>query len=320
MKFTAAFVAVAAAAVSMVSAAPLETDNLDYPPAVLRAIEEREVEAMELAKRDNTAPTSPLTSYTQYQFPAQLAQTAYCGQAVGSTVGDATLLWTAGDGRSIPMTYVAYSSSRGIVVAHQGTNTSSFSSILNDADFGLDAADSRLSYLGSDVKIHGGFQDTWLRTADSILAQVKSALTKYPGSAVFTVGHSLGASISLLDALYLKQQLSGTSVTSIGFGLPRTGNVAFANAVDQKLAGYTHINNGRDPVPRLPPAVSYQHASGEIWINPANGLAAVTCPGQENENCIRSVNPLTYNVDDHTGTYFKVHIAGRGANCPAVIS
>ncbi|SPC67473.1 related to triacylglycerol lipase precursor [Ustilago sp. UG-2017b] len=309
-------VAFAALSVSSVSATPLEVQALNYPAGVQRSVEARAAER--LFARGNTAPTSPLTNYQQYSFPAQLSQAAYCGQPVGARVGDATLLWKAGDGQSTPKVIVAYSPSRGVIVSHQGTNTSSFSSILNDADFALDPINSRLSYLGT-VEVHGGFQDTWLRTADSVLAQVKAAVAKYPSAPVLTVGHSLGASLSLFDALYLKKQLPNKTVRSIVFGQPLTGSQAFANAVDANLPGFVHINNGRDPVPRLAPSIKYQHSSGEIWINPANTNTAVTCPGQENEHCTRSLNPFTYDVDDHTGTYFNVHIAGRGENCPPVI-
>lgn len=302
-----------------VSAVHLDVDRLDYPLGVQKAVAAREAER--LLARENTAPTSPLSDYQQYSFPAQLAQAAYCGLAVGSTVGDAKLLWTAGDGRSTPMVYVAYSPSKGVIVSHQGTNMSSFSSILNDADFGKDPVNSRLSYLGSGVEVHGGFQDTWLRTADSVLGQVQSALASHPGSSVLTVGHSLGAAISLLDALYLKNKLPSTAVHSVVFGQPRTGNQAFANAVDANMPGFVHINNGHDPVPHLPPTTNgYVHAAGEIWINPHNTNTALTCPGQENKNCIDSVSPFDYTTADHTGTYFDVHIAGRGENCPPVIN
>lgn len=319
MKFLQVASAVTAAALSASSivATPLNVDALNYPAGVQRSIQARDTER--LAERGSTAAPSPLSNYQQYTFPAQLAQAAYCGQPVGAKVGDATLLWTAGDGRSTPMVFVAYSPSQGVIVSHQGTNTSSFSSILNDADFGQDPINSRLSYLGN-VEVHGGFQDTWLRTADSVLAQVKSALASHPGSRVLTVGHSLGAAISLLDALYLKKQLPSNSVRSIVFGQPRTGDQAFANAVDANLPGFVHINNGHDPVPRLPPALDYKHSQGEIWINPSNSNTAVTCPGQENQNCIDSVSPFHYELDDHTGTYFNVHIAGRGEYCPAVIN
>lgn len=310
-------VAAVALSASSVSAKPLDVDTLDQPAGVQRSIEAREAER--LVARGSTEPPSPLSNYEQYSFPAQLAQAAYCGLPVGSTVGDATLLWTAGDGGETPMVYVAYSPSLGVVVSHQGTNTSSFASILNDAEFKQDPIDSRLSYLG-DVEVHAGFQDTWLRTADSVLAQVQSALVDHPGSPVLAIGHSLGASIALFDALYLKHQLPSNSVQSIVFGQPRTGDQAFANAVDANLAGFVHINNGHDPVPRLPPAIDYKHASGEIWINPHNTNTAVTCPGQENQHCIDSVSPFDYHISDHTGTYFDVHIAGRGENCPPAIN
>ncbi|EPQ26550.1 uncharacterized protein PFL1_05872 [Pseudozyma flocculosa PF-1] len=301
---------------SVASAGPLAPRS-DLPPAVLKSSDA----AIFSERRDNTASPTALSNYKQYQLPAQLAQGAYCNLPVGGSIADLKILWTAGDGNDIPFVYVGYSPSKGIVVSHQGTNTKSFASILNDVDFFLDPTDSRLSFLGSDVKIHGGFQDTWKATADQVLAQVKAARTKYPNAGVFTTGHSLGAAISLLDALYLKNKLPGVSVTSATFGLPRTGNPEFANAVDGYLPGFVHINNGRDPVPRLPGGgLGFQQVSGEIWINPANGLSAVSCPGQENRNCILSVNPLTFEVDDHTGTYFKVRIAGRGANCPPVIS
>lgn len=307
----------AALTVSSVSAKPLDVEALDYPVGVQRSIQARNAER--LLARGSTAPTSPLSDYQQYSFPAQLAQAAYCGLPVGTTVGDAKLLWTAGDGRQTPMVYVAYSSSLGVVVSHQGTNSSSFASIINDADFAQDPINSRLSYLG-DVEVHSGFQDTWLRTADSVLAQVQSALASHPDSPILTVGHSLGASISLFDALYLKHQLPSNSVRSIVFGQPRTGDQAFANAVDANLPGFVHINNGHDPVPRLPPAIDYKHSQGEIWINPHNTNTAVTCPGQENQNCIDSVSPFDYDIDDHTGTYFDVHIAGKGENCPPTIN
>ncbi|EST04735.1 Lipase, class 3 [Kalmanozyma brasiliensis GHG001] len=318
MKFLqlASTVAVAALSASSVSASPLKNEALKYP-GVQRSIDVSAAKRQALSS--NTAPTSPLTDYQQYSYPAQLSQAAYCRLPVGTTVGDAQLLWTAGDGEATPMVYVAYSPTKGVIVSHQGTNTSSFQSLLNDLDAVQDPVDSRLAYLGN-VKVHGGFQDTWLRTADAVLQQVQSAIATYNASSVLTVGHSLGASISLLDALYLKHQLPSSSVRSVVFGQPRTGDPSFASAVDSNLAGFVHIVNGRDPIPHVPTAVDYRHSSGEIWINPANTNVAVTCPGQENQNCMNSVLPAQYDANDHTGTYFDVHIAGRGENCPPVIN
>ena len=81
---------VAALSATSVSASPLDSDVLAYPAGVQRSVEAREVER--LVARDNTAPTSPLTNYQQYQFPAQLSQAAYCGQPVGAKVGDGCVI------------------------------------------------------------------------------------------------------------------------------------------------------------------------------------------------------------------------------------
>lgn len=47
---------------------------------------------------------------------------------------------------------------------------------------------------------------------------------------VVITGHSLGAAIALLDAVYLPLHLPpGTTFSTTVFGLPRVGNQAFAN-------------------------------------------------------------------------------------------
>jgi len=56
-----------------------------------------------------------------------------------------------------------------------------------------------------------------------VLAQVRAALVAYPGSRVLVTGHSLGASISLLDAAYLRHE-TGAEIDTVLFGLPRSGN------------------------------------------------------------------------------------------------
>ncbi len=203
-------------------------------------------------------------------------------------------------------------------MSHQGTNTSSFSSILNDADFALDPVNSRLSYLGS-VKVHGGFQDTWLRTADSVLAQVKSGARRAPGRCR-AHRRPLARRRHLAARRALPQKAAALLLGQVRRLWPaQDGRQGLRQRRRRQPARLCAHQQRPRPVPRLPPAIDYQHASGEIWINPANSLSAVTCPGQENENCILSVNPFTYDVSDHTGTYFNVHIAGRGENCPAVI-
>jgi predicted lipase len=84
---------------------------------------------------------------------------------------------------------------------------------------------------------------------------VNELLEKHSASSVTVVGHSLGAALALLDAMYLPLHLPAiTSVRMVGYGMPRVGNAAFANYVDtSKVLTVTHVNNREDPVPTVPP-------------------------------------------------------------------
>jgi pimeloyl-ACP methyl ester carboxylesterase len=68
------------------------------------------------------------------------------------------------------------------------------------------------------------------RTAPAILAAVQKVLQATGTTKVTLVGHSLGAAIALLDSVYLPLHLpAGTTFTTSVFGLPRVGNLAFAD-------------------------------------------------------------------------------------------
>ncbi|KAK0552026.1 hypothetical protein OC861_002170 [Tilletia horrida] len=273
-------------------------------------------------KRQSTAQPYLLSDYSSYLDPARWSQAAYCFPRTGQTLNGANVLWATGDGRDIPYVYVAYSpSANTVVVAHQGTNTSSLYSIENDIDFGLTSPGAYLSgCLPSNSQVHSGFQDTFEATAGAVYNNVVAALRAHPGAAVLVAGHSLGASIGTLDHAYLACNLpyagvSYSSLQSIVFGKPRTGDHVFATWMDNNV--YTqHVTNGQDVVPHLPPSGKdsddYWHESGERWLNPANSYTAYVCPGQENANCARGVSVLDYSTKDHTGYYFGVHIAGAG--------
>ncbi|KAK7047045.1 Alpha/Beta hydrolase protein, partial [Favolaschia claudopus] len=141
-----------------------------------------------------------------------------------------------GDNAATPDAYVAYSRSRNqIIVGHEGTDPTVLLSIKNDVKFSPTPLLTVLNVAGtpSNDEVHNGFQTAWVQTSTVVLNAVKEVQAQVPDASVLVTGHSLGAAISLLDAIFLKQQLpSNTSVQVVGFGRPRVGNAAFATWVD----------------------------------------------------------------------------------------
>ena len=59
------------------------------------------------------------------------------------------------------------------------------------------------------------------RAANAVLSAVTTGVNTYGAKSVTAVGHSLGAAISLLDAIFLPLHIPGLTVTYYGYGLPR---------------------------------------------------------------------------------------------------
>lgn len=107
---------------------------------------------------------------------------------------------------------------------------------------------------------------------------MKTALAEFHPDSVTVVGHSAGGAVALLDAVFLSAQPSvDVAVNAITFGMPRVGNKAFADLVDQRI-GIVRIINREDFIPVLPSLrFGYHHPSGEIRIQESG--AWVSCPG-----------------------------------------
>ncbi|KAF9258560.1 alpha/beta-hydrolase [Marasmius fiardii PR-910] len=290
---------------------------------------------------ENKTPPTPFSLSdleTQFLRPAQFSRVAYCSSAAvtswqcGSPCDEigkgVKVIQAGGDDGLIPMYFVAHDpTTNSIIVAHQGTNSKNLLSILNDAQFLLKPLNSTRFQFSGDVKVHDGFQKTFERTADGVLDGVQKGLNDFNATKVLVTGHSLGAAIATFDSLMLKQKLPSTvELKTTVFGMPRSGNKAFADFVDSTLSTtdgvYTRITNQDDPVPRVPPqAFGFQHASGEIHIGDAAGDKITKCPGQDNEsegcssgNGVLSV--LKLDVPDHKGPYFD-GISFAASACPA---
>ncbi|PBK69069.1 lipase [Armillaria solidipes] len=263
--------------------------------------------------------TAEITAFKPYTF---FASTGYCEP-------DATLAWdcgsnceansdfepvaSGGDGGDVQFWYVGYSPSLStVIVSHQGTDPSQIEALLTDGDFALSPLDSGLfPGISSDILVHSGFRDAQARSAEDILHAVTTALSEHNTNSVTLVGHSLGAALSLLDAVYLPLHLDA-SYTMVGYGLPRVGNQEFADYLDASLAGkISHVNNKQDPVPILPGmALGFHQPSGEVHIDSDNNWNS--CPGQDNpeKGCtvgdVSSI--LVGDLNDHDGPYDGVEM------------
>ena len=254
------------------------------------------------------------------QFVA-LAQESYCENGyVGMKVGDSEMVYSYGTGDLLQRVDVWKSESEGIVVAIQGTDPLHDWSInwdlLNDK---VEADPAFRKSVPKDVRVFHGFQEAWIKVSKRIIPVVKKAMKKYDESRVSVTGHSLGAAMSLIAATHLHQELGDKTMHRIVvFGLPRTGNPAFATWIDATFGDRFHwVVNGGDPVPHLVPRhLDYQHPGNQIWINPANSEHYKLYPGQENIHGMDSAI-LDYNVLDHQGIYFHTLLWTILGPCPA---
>jgi len=293
-------------AVSLVSGSPATT----YPVKARQSI--------------NTLTTSQINAFKPY---AWYANTGYCS-------ANETINWSCGvncqanptfkpfasggNGDSVQFWFVGYDPIlKTVIVSHEGTDPEEIDSLLTDADFFLEPINSSLfTGVSSSVEVDSGFADDQAATATTILAAVQTVLAARSATSITTTGHSLGAALSLLDALYLSIQIPHATVNFIGFGLPRVGNQAFANLIDSTLPSrVSHVNNKEDPIPILPGEfLGFVHPSGEKHIMDDNTWVA--CPGQDNPStkCSTGDVPNIFEGDlsNHDGPYVGVKM---GSGC-----
>ncbi|KAJ7197977.1 alpha/beta-hydrolase [Mycena pura] len=274
-----------------------------------------------------TTPVALATVNATLLRPAQFARAAYCSGASlkAQTCGGpcdslqgVTFLQSGGDQGLVPFYFIAHDTvQKSIVVAHEGTHTANVLSILNDVDFVLTDIDtSRFPQAaGQGIKVHSGFQDTFQRTADSILAGVRSALNSTGVTTVVVTGHSQGASLAMITGAMLKLSLApSVKVVVTTFAPLRVGNKAWADFLDSKV-GVTFVTNQKDPVPTVPPLIlGFTHPSGEIHIVDSSQKNLVACPGHDNEHCAAGNSILHDSVANHLGPYFD-NVSFGSAQC-----
>ncbi|KDQ06116.1 hypothetical protein BOTBODRAFT_141283 [Botryobasidium botryosum FD-172 SS1] len=260
----------------------------------------------------SAAAVASFTPYAKFASaaycPANKTRTWTCGSNCQATPGFIPHA-SGGDGDDEQYWYVGYDPTflEAVVVGHEGTNPHELLPLLTDGNIVRRNLDPSLfPGVPSSVEAHSGFQDAHAKAAKDVLAAVQEALAAHKTSKVILVGHSLGAAIAVLDAIYLPLHLpSSISFTAVTFGLPRIGNSAFADYVDAH-AHLSHITNKADPIPTIPgQGLGFAHPNGEKHIDESN--AWIACAGHDNPNteCSTGAVPTIFsaNLADHDGPY-----------------
>ncbi|KAJ2663417.1 hypothetical protein IWW48_001300 [Coemansia sp. RSA 1200] len=192
--------------------------------------------------------------------------------------------------------YIARNSnSKIIVVAFQGTSNPT--QWADNLDIELEQWPPAIE----DSKVHSGFLRGYLNARDSILTNVQRIASEYPDYSITFVGHSLGgarASLAVLDLSISVPELL-PRVYLYTQGQPRTGNKAFANAMDAlSVPKYREVYE-YDIVPHiLPELLGYAHFKTEIWIHNNDTILCID-PIKDN-SCSESSNiPHPLSISDH---------------------
>jgi len=148
-------------------------------------------------------------------------------------------------------------------------------------------------YTGLGGKIGYGFRNNANRICPHVLSHVRALLTEYPEAAVYITGHSLGASIAPLVALYLRDYSVTIPVTVVMIEAPRVGNEAFAQHYAMSNIPTWSVVNATNGVPDIVTRVpkrswGFRHVGRRVILDNGTVFASEQCWQQ-----YRAANPYS---------------------------
>lgn len=120
---------------------------------------------------------------------------------------------------------------------------------VNDIDIALVTPSFSGMTFPSDVKIMRGINRPWSAVHETIIAEVKSLIAKYPDYTLEAVGHSLGGALTYLAHVALAQNFPDKQITSNALAAFPIGNEAWANFAGSQPGTLNRGNNILDGVP-----------------------------------------------------------------------
>jgi hypothetical protein len=230
-----------------------------------------------------------------------------CGVCSGNTSGfEVTkLLWNlVHDTRG----YVGFHPiEKFILISFEGTDKSSLKNWITDLEI------SKVDYDYPNVpgaKVHSGFYNAFLGIKDQLMDEYSRLVNMYPEYPVYVTGHSLGASLASLSALYLQETYKPNSLLFLyTFGSPRVGNIEFSEYFYELIPNSFRVVNDRDVIPHLPlRAMNFHHVPQEIFIEESGDVKICDKTG-EDPSCSDGI-VFPWSVKDH-GCYFHMTLGGR---------
>jgi len=207
-------------------------------------------------------------------------------------------------------------SSKSIYVAYRGS--SNWENWMANLETSMTPYTSFPSGKCSGCSVHRGFYAALLADFDAVTAEVNRLIKLYPGYAVKTTGHSLGAALAQLAGMELMARNIPVENT-YNFGQPRTGNNKYSAFVNSLSTTFRHVHYA-DPVPHVPPpAFGFVHECtqmyepNEVWDGTLQscGTVSTSVPDgnscEATDTCMLSWKDSQLNPDDHM-TYLGVPI------------
>jgi len=278
-------------------------------PAVLVASQYNESRAIEYAKLAGAA-YCPSESLRQWNCGQCSAKVDVSSVRVCSSTWDNTQAFVAKwDGKCL--------------VSVEGTQK--WASMMTDLEIYF-AAPSKFSDDCYNCTVHAGYLQTWNGLRPCIvdmLAEIGCGTND--GMKLAVTGHSLGAGVSAIAMMDLTK--SGWEVAeSYNFGMPRTGDSAFAVAFSLAFRGkFWRVTHHKDPIVQVPPDVwpgvgnlsfKYEHVEEEVFYDGNISEGYKICVAAGNLSCAEQYwNPIYWDLSfgDHLH-YLDVPLGHAGCD------
>ncbi|KAJ5227882.1 hypothetical protein N7489_008590 [Penicillium chrysogenum] len=227
--------------------------------------------------------TADASAFPDLHRAAQLSSAAYSG--CRGNAFDVTItkridhLLTGTDG------FIGYSTEKKkISVIMRGST--SIVDILNDIDIHLVTPSLSGVTFPSDVQIMRGINRPWSAVHDTVIAEVKSLIAKYPDYTLEAIGHSLGGALTSIAHVALAQNFPDKELTSNALAAFPIGNEAWANFAGSQPGTFNRGNNVLDGVPNMYSSglVNFKHYGTEYYSS-GSEASCVKCEGQRDRAC-----------------------------------